>query len=586
MLGQSISPSQFILSYGVGALINTREGPNIILDFQNWGQMFSFHGAGKSLNDFEISDGNVTALLNGGRIFRIPTNADLEKPEEEVIFRTGLFPRWAKCERHKCLYQLSPSGMSNCPKCPPGKFAQDEAIKFLRACPDGHLDDIDWQRIIHRKNKNCNSKHFEWIQETSDDLQSIRIRCLGKGCNAEATLWEIYNQTFHCSGYSPESDATEKCTKDAIVILKSASNIRQPENVSALTIPPKCTSLHYVLSLPAVLMALAMNPSIDKSGLISALKQAAVNQSDLISPDTIDTIEEHDDDEVKQAIIDVKKPVDQKLTMVSLKEKEFDALKYYSFHGYPPNPKEPVDFEIEKRSFVDLTFSSKLKVRVTPVKRLRIVIAQRGFRRYVRPKSIPVEQFSPRLVEKSYFDGHSHWYPSVAMRGEGIFIHILAEDHLHLDEPSEHMWYREFMHHNRNINFHPVFVFWHTFAHRVIQALGLDSGYSSASIRERIYVKPDSNATSGEGGFLLYTSQTGGDGSLGGLIALTNHFDSVLDAAFRNLNACSNDPLCEDQAITRGRANGAACYACQFLSETSCDHRNLFLDRNLLRRSI
>lgn len=586
MPGQAISPSQFILSYGVGALVETRDGPNVILDFQNWGQMFTYRGGTKSLNDFAITDDHVTALLNGGRIFRIPTNADLEEPEEEVIFHTGLFPRWAKCERHKCLYELSPGGISNCPKCPPGKFAQTEAIRFIRACPDGHMDDIDWQRIIHRKNRNCDSKHFEWIEAASGDLRSVKIRCLEKGCNAEASLWDIYNQTSRCSGYSPETDTTEKCTKDAIVILKSASNLRQPENVSALTIPPKCTNLHYVLSMPVVLTIVAMNPSIDKNGLLSALKQVAASQPDLIPPDTIDTIEEHDDDEVKSAITDIRTPVDPKLNMASLKEKEFEALKYASVHGHPLTPKRPEDFEVEKGSSVDLTISSKLRVRVTPVKRLRIVIAQRGFRRYVRPKSIPVEQFSPELIEKSYFDGHNRWYPGIAIRGEGIFVHIPSDGHLHLDELSAQAWNREFVHYGRNITFHPVFIFWHTFAHRIIQALGLDSGYSSASIRERIYVKPDSKGTSGEGGFLLYTSQTGGDGSLGGLIALTNHFDLVLDSAFRNVNACSNDPLCEDQAITRGRANGAACYACLFLSETSCDHRNLFLDRNLLRRSI
>lgn len=54
---------------------------------------------------------------------------------------------------------------------------------------------------------------------------------------------------------------------------------------------------------------------------------------------------------------------------------------------------------------------------------------------------------------------------------------------------------------------HPVFVWWHTFAHRIINALSVDSGYSSAAIRERVFI--DVNETNGaaNGGILLYTAQ-------------------------------------------------------------------------------
>jgi hypothetical protein len=49
---------------------------------------------------------------------------------------------------------------------------------------------------------------------------------------------------------------------------------------------------------------------------------------------------------------------------------------------------------------------------------------------------------------------------------------------------------------------------------------------------------------------------------------------------------CSNDPVCADHEPddrSGDRAtHGAACHGCLLIAETSCEMRNLFLDRNLL----
>lgn len=133
---------------------------------------------------------------------------------------------------------------------------------------------------------------------------------------------------------------------------------------------------------------------------------------------------------------------------------------------------------------------------------------------------------------------------------------------------------------------HPGFVWWHTLAHRVINALAVDSGYSSAAVRERVFIDIDPTTGSFDGGILLYTVQPGGDGTLGGLIALVPGFERVLSGALRNLDACSNDPLCGEEQFGPGKYNGAACYACSLVSETSCEHRNMRLDRNLLLQNL
>jgi hypothetical protein len=101
-------------------------------------------------------------------------------------------------------------------------------------------------------------------------------------------------------------------------------------------------------------------------------------------------------------------------------------------------------------------------------------------------------------------------------------------------------------------------------------------------VRERVFVGVDERTGDAGGGVLLYTAQPGGDGTLGGLVALVSEFERVLETAFRNLDACSNDPLCGEETFAPGKYNGAACYACALVSETSCEHRNMRLDRNLL----
>jgi hypothetical protein len=170
------------------------------------------------------------------------------------------------------------------------------------------------------------------------------------------------------------------------------------------------------------------------------------------------------------------------------------------------------------------------------------------------------------------------------MQGEGIFIDLPDREPF-LTERAKLWRSRETEERDSPESdlLNPVFVWWHTFAHRLLYGLSIDSGYSSAAIRERIYFKKKDGRVSG--GILLYTSQQGGDGSLGGLIALCTKedFGRIFRAAERNLGVCSNDPLCSEHLE---RNNGAACYACLLVSETSCEFHNLYLDRLLLSESL
>lgn len=572
--GQAIRPSQFVLTYGVGAILETPGGPRIILNFKNWGQIFGTPQASLLLSKYEIGDTSVNALLGGGRIFRLPTNADMQIPDERVLFRTGRFPRWALCQDHRVLYELSSRDTTRCPSCNPRKVARHEAIRFVRACPRGHLDDVDWKRIIHRANPACDGGLFDWI-ETGSTLRDITIRC--RDCGSQATLQDVYNGTWTCSGRFLESGYQEMCDEKASVILRNASNLRIPEIVSALTIPPRTTPLHRLLGNPRIFYILASESSWSKQKLLSKLKTAAQLIPE-INPVTIDVIERASENAILSAIRDVLEPPKQDLTITDIKYKELQALQNAALNGAPPRPyPEPQDFEVDKDAVTQFALSGGQNLRVTPVKRLRVVNAQKGYRR-------PIRGPTSTVVETHYMDVQDRWYVGAELHGEGVFIDLAPSEMLELGNSEiAKIWLDEFDK-TRDYYFHPVFIWWHTLSHRFIKALSIDSGYSSASIRERVYIASDKKST--YGGILLYTSQRGGDGSLGGLIALVPNFEGVMSAALRNLHSCSNDPLCSEQRLRRGRLNGAACYVCLLVSETSCEFGNLYLDRNILRETI
>src|SRR5580704_824410 len=72
--------------------------------------------------------------------------------------------------------------------------------------------------------------------------------------------------------------------------------------------------------------------------------------------------------------------------------------------------------------------------------------------------------------------------------------------------------------------------------------------------------------------------------------SMRDGFSEILAAALRRAEICSNDPICVDHepdGHTGDRAtHGAACHGCLLVAETSCEARNLFLDRNVLVRTM
>src|ERR1700730_2061171 len=94
----------------------------------------------------------------------------------------------------------------------------------------------------------------------------------------------------------------------------------------------------------------------------------------------------------------------------------------------------------------------------------------------------------------------------------------------------------------------------------------------------------------GEGLRPVRPSRRGRFRPLRGLVSSAPRFAHILRNALERLRICSNDPVCADHEPddrSGDRAtHGAACHGCLLIAETSCEMRNLFLDRGLLLQTM
>ena len=235
------------------------------------------------------------------------------------------------------------------------------------------------------------------------------------------------------------------------------------------------------------------------------------------------------------------------------------------------------------------------------VHRLREVSCLYGFTRFeAAPTSADGDIEDIQLsVHGAPISRDADWLPAIEQFGEGIFIHFDEAAigrwlHNAATAPRNrkllagyHHWQRRF---NGKAPPYPgtPYVLLHSISHALMAEIALDCGYPASSLKERVYALPSSRngGDIDRCGILIYTASAGAQGTLGGLVATAPRFAHILRCALDRLRICSNDPVCADHEPddrSGDRAtHGAACHGCLLIAETSCEMRNLFLDRSLL----
>ena len=602
-----IRPSQFILTYGPGAILEgeKKNRPRIILDA---GLGLFNEEDGIKPSTYRIGDDGMSRWL-GGSIYRLPTASELPDLES---YATKMFPEWSLCVR--------PHGPGNdyllhkgadCMLC----GSQSGAIRFVLACRDGHLDDVHWDYGVHRGSK-CsgdNANHrarsglaFYW-QRAGGTLRDITLKC--PNCEAYENLGTMYYNTHKCSARHPHREKgrplrSRDCQQAARIVARQSSSLRIAETETLLTIRPVYTNIHRMLQDPSITSALATAREL--SGEINEVifrKIMEVQAKRGFIPYTkLHKILLADWETIQDALEFVENPPGE--TYPERIKDEFKALLAASESGAPPQmfkrrqESTATGLPPEIRFEANLNHIRPIKVkntefRVMPIQTLRTVTVQKGFYREVSGGD---DVSLPETTDVSFLRGEKRWYPGVEYMGEGIFIRLESGDGWG-DAPSgdeSDRWLEEFCNHDRakypehvfrdpldRAEIHPGFVWWHTLAHALVRTIGTDSGFSSAAIRERVYFERGQGGRV-RGGILLYATQPGNEGTMGGLIGTAPRMETIMVHSLDACRSCSSDPLCSDTKFERGRYNGASCYACTLNPETSCEHRNMWLDRNVL----
>ncbi|SBW27110.1 hypothetical protein FDG2_5171 [Candidatus Protofrankia californiensis] len=231
---------------------------------------------------------------------------------------------------------------------------------------------------------------------------------------------------------------------------------------------------------------------------------------------------------------------------------------------------------------------------VVLVPRLREVAALYGFTRIDAPEWEVVTTDERQRVPLR--GEPPSWVPCAEMRGEGLFLRLTEEQVAAWEAraPVVDRARRLFAAHAAWRAQHKLppdqwpgirYVLLHTFAHVLIRQFALECGYNAAGIAEHVYARAAADGRDAMAGVLLYTAAPDSEGTLGGLVSLgdRDRLGALVDQALETARLCSSDPLCaEHDPRTHGRLSAAACHACLFAAETSCERGNHYLDRALL----
>lgn len=574
----SLRPSQAVTQHGPGSLVDLPTLSMVMLSADVWEM-----GHARRVDEPRLARRLRVKTFRSPPFYNASTDAG--------GLPAAIFPEYLVCPRCRRLArherfefkEARSEHLCNSPTCKGGGRAVAYPARFMVACSRGHLADFPWHEYVH-PGVPCDAELQLDDSGRTGSITDLWVKCPRH--KKEKNLGQAFGRSGRqhlpaCSGARPwlsDHDPTA-CPETPRVLLRGASNAYFPAVESALSIPPWSDPLQLALGQYADMMANLT--SVERVELWLEISNAPELGS--FTPAQIwQALERRRSGEDGDAKID---------------------LRVEEWQAFQSNPGK-IDSKAEFKSVaveVPDGFDGLIG-RVVLLERLREVRALRGF---TRIDAIPdvgsledVEEIAS-VLSPIFRAGPISWYPGVELRGEGIFIqldevalraweHRSAVRELHrVHEAAQRQWHAQ-----RGLELvHPRtarFMLLHSLSHLVIRQLGLDCGYASASLRERIY--SSSEPGSEMAGILIYTATPDSEGSLGGLVEMGRPEDlgPLLRRALDDARLCAGDPHCAGRGpqAPNNDLNGAACHSCVLISETSCEAANRYLDRGTVTRSL
>lgn len=590
----SIRRDSLISPWGVGAIVPFPHDESLMVS----GLDFWFDEE-HSYEDFLIVDERLSKRLGGKQFVMPPDYREFSQDSEhaEMKIPAVRFPLWHYCpvcgnmekigeagERQRCSGEIRKANGKEtyCSK-HKGKVKSLPVLvpeRFIAVCKKGHIEDFPIMEWVHKKSDKPITSSCRLVRSTggsSASLSGIRYTCT---CGASATMsgafgWGALDKIgYKCTGNRPwlGSNRKEECGEPLLVLQRGASNVWFANVISSVYIPwlPKYKNQNTKECVERGVKKFASARTDGKIDEDTIRKYILKNQ--LLEEDI-------DAEEAFKEILATLRNTQKSDTPQSedeYRKQEFDVLT--STVGKPKDELYCINYSSVK--YDRLKFLSSISL----VHKLRETRVFHGFKRISPDDST----FSADIYVREL-----PWLPAVKNSGEGI---IFEFDRKRLEE-----WVKQDKIINRvkiieqnlkntgrltNERINPIYILLHTFAHCLITALSCESGYSNASIRERIYCSKYINENTPQmAGVLIYTASGDAEGSLGGLVrqGLPGRIENVIKRAISEAKWCAADPVCI-QSTGQGQygCNLAACHNCALLPETSCENKNMLLDRGLL----
>lgn len=151
-----------------------------------------------------------------------------------------------------------------------GKYIDDHKkkrsvvpVRFVRACKNGHIGDLDWYEFVHNGKTDC--RRQMWIEErgTSGDLAEVWVRCeCGRGERSMAQAAESRQSLGHCDGSRPWLGpySKESCGELNRLLIRNASNAYFSQLMSVISLPDRNETLREAVESVWDFVEVAENP--------------------------------------------------------------------------------------------------------------------------------------------------------------------------------------------------------------------------------------------------------------------------------------------------------------------------------------
>lgn len=592
-----LRPSQLITTFGVGSIVDLPNISAIVMRLEEWPE------PGRILAESRLLAA-VRRRLSSSRV-RDLREPPIEYDENgELIDRNGvtvsLFPQWLRCPACDALAPIWAAVFDVVPDerfpdrtrvvhrtCQKAKTPSVVPARFLVACANGHMDDFPWVQFVHRFRTDCRNAELRLRKiGPSDEAGDLLVECTA--CGSKRNLAEAFQEhggpspVGDCRGRHPHLRSSDPaCSEPVKPILLGASNSWFGVTLSALALPPSQQDrLTRLVEDHWSQLADVDDPAI----LRYLIKQSRLPQ----------VFEDHPPEAIMAAIDRQRQPPssdDAGTAPEDLKGPEWMVLTQHAVE------RESADFKARlvdpPHGFEDV-FEPTLML-----DRLREVRALIGFTRIEAPGEFGEEPVVAEDQMVPLGTGTASWVPATEVRGEGVFLRFreqrLASWCANADVLAREATLLDGFRRWRRLRGLPadddVFpgiraVLIHSFSHALMRQIALSGGYAAASIRERVYARRMRLGTP-MAGLLIYTAASDSEGTLGGLVALGGpaKLGEIIQEALEQMSLCAGDPLCSEHDPERedfGLLQGAACHACLYSPETSCEYANRFLDRLLI----